>query len=93
MQRQPKRAFAYVPKPGRSELELIKKNVGKDGMFADPDFPVGPKALFADGQTPDGNDRILPFIFIQDLISILFRAYTIGYDSVASTIRICPSHC
>ena len=53
MQRQ-KRAFAYLPKPGRSELELIKKNSGIDGMFTDPDFPVGPKALYADGQTPEG---------------------------------------
>ena len=49
-----RRAFAYAPKPGRSELELIKKNIGKDGMFEDPDFPVGPKALFADGLTPEG---------------------------------------
>ena len=55
MQRQQKRAFAYLPKPGRSELELIKKNAGKDGMFVDPDFLVGPKALFADGQTPEGD--------------------------------------
>ncbi len=50
-----RRSMVYEPKPGRSELELIKKNVGTDGMFADPDFPAEPTSLFADGQTPEGD--------------------------------------
>ncbi len=53
----------FAPKPGRSEVELIKKNVGKDGLFADPEFPPEPKSLYADGKTPEGAPAISKYKF------------------------------
>ncbi len=54
-----RRALLFAPKPGRSEVELIKKNIGRDGLFADPDFPAEPSSLYVDGKTSEGTNLLL----------------------------------
>jgi hypothetical protein len=49
-----KKTLQYTPKPGQSEIELLKKFAGKDGLFRDPDFPAETSSLFVDGEAPDG---------------------------------------
>jgi len=50
-----KGTLQYTPKPGQSEIELLKKYAGKDGLFRDPDFPADCTSLFIDGEAPEGH--------------------------------------
>ena len=68
-QRIPRQALIFAPKPGRSEVELIKKNVGKDGLFADPDFPPEPSSLYVDGKAPEGTNC---HIFNESIFTLIF---------------------
>lgn len=44
----------YRPKPGESELELVKK-YGPNGLFEDPDFPPDDRnSLAHEGNLPEG---------------------------------------
>ena len=45
----------YIPKPGRSERELVEEHRGKDGKFEDPDFRAEGPSLFIGGEVPEGH--------------------------------------
>jgi len=45
----------YIPKPGRSERELVEEHRGKDGKFQDPDFRAEGRSLFIGGEVPEGH--------------------------------------
>ena len=46
----------YIPKPGKTEKELVEEHRGKDdGKFQDPEFRAEGRSLFIEGEVPEGH--------------------------------------